>query len=305
VFGWRAEEQSVDLVFGSAWHAAMAHLLKHGYSAENLVESFQVFLKVYRVAFPNAAEDEDLRKPKTPDNAWRGLMEYVVRYSDDDFKVLHTEVAGRVPICDSPLRLLYFKIDNVIEEASGQVSVIERKTAGVGKVITRTWMDQWALSMQIGTYSHVLHMLYDSDKVGGVYIDGFSPANAPKLKKDGEPVANARDIEFNRFLIKMSPQRMDAWLFTANVWYEFLEQDFEDLDCAVTGDPVLQAFPMNPVSCSKYWGCPFRDYCVIWQNPLVHCNEPPLGYKVEFWDPRELETEAEEVIHLDTDKALV
>jgi len=25
---------------------------------------------------------------------------------------------------------------------------------------------------------------------------------------------------------------------------------------------------------------------MAWPNPLQRCDEPPLGFKVEYWDPR-------------------
>ena len=55
-------------------------------------------------------------------------------------------------------------------------------------------------------------------------------------------------------------------------------------DCK-DSDDVLSAFPMNTTNCSKYFGCPYFDFCTAWPNPLKRCNETPIGIEIEFWDP--------------------
>lgn len=52
----------------------------------------------------------------------------------------------------------------------------------------------------------------------------------------------------------------------------------------------MMAFPMNDTSCTDFFGCPYHDYCMSWQNPLQRCGEPPLGFREEFWDPSAMET---------------
>ena len=53
---------------------------------------------------------------------------------------------------------------------------------------------------------------------------------------------------------------------------------------------MLMCFPMNTESCTKYFGCAYHDFCQAWPNPLQHCEEPPLGFKIEHWDPTEGES---------------
>jgi hypothetical protein len=69
-----------------------------------------------------------------------------------------------------------------------------------------------------------------------------------------------------------------------------LEREMDRLFHCKESDPVLMAFPMRSKACTDYRGCPFRDYCLSWANPLQRCYEPPLGFREEFWNPAEMET---------------
>jgi len=83
---------------------------------------------------------------------------------------------------------------------------------------------------------------------------------------------------------------MNAWLWTVNDLLDDLEREFDRLGHCSENDSVLMAFPMNPSGCSSYRGCPYHDYCISWSNPLQRSDEPPLGFKVEFWNPMDMDT---------------
>ena len=51
----------------------------------------------------------------------------------------------------------------------------------------------------------------------------------------------------------------------------------------------MTAFPMNPTSCTNYFGCAFHDFCMAWPNPLRRCGEPPIGFVEQHWDPTQEE----------------
>jgi hypothetical protein len=80
---------------------------------------------------------------------------------------------------------------------------------------------------------------------------------------------------------------MQNWLFHARHYCDRLEDEYEHLiaACSSLDDAVLTAFPQNPQSCTKYFGCAFYDFCCAWPNPLQHAEKPPLGFKMEHWDP--------------------
>ena len=80
---------------------------------------------------------------------------------------------------------------------------------------------------------------------------------------------------------------MGAWLYIVNNTYSHIEMELDHLMHSSENDQLLQAFPMNPEGCTKYRGCEFHDFCLLWPNPLRQCHEPPLGFRQEYWDPRE------------------
>jgi len=95
---------------------------------------------------------------------------------------------------------------------------------------------------------------------------------------------------FKRVPAWKSPEQMNVWLWNTVDLLDDLDRDMDRLFHCRESDPVMQAFRMNPESCTKYWGCVWHDYCLSWGNPLRHCYEPPLGFRQEFWNPIEMET---------------
>ena len=78
---------------------------------------------------------------------------------------------------------------------------------------------------------------------------------------------------------------MNVWLWNVNNYMDQVDRETDRLSFCKESDDVLMAFPLNPGSCTKYRGCQYHDFCMSWANPLKRCFEPPLGFKVEFWDP--------------------
>ncbi len=285
VLGWSFERPDVHLVFGTAWHLAMQRLYPSGttpdYSDEAVVEACLLFEEEYRKSF--SAEMDADRSPKTPANAFRGLTQYVQMYRGaDKFTTHFTEVAGSVFI-NSSYNKLYFKMDTVVEDPAYGMMSLEHKT---GSKLGRVWTDQWPQKIQIGTYSHVLYSLFPSEQIYGIIINGFFPTDAPKLKLNGEPYAGATDNKFVRVPIRRRVEQMEDWYFTVNYWYAEMLRDFDRLASCTENDSCMLAFPKNTENCTKYFGCPFSDFCQAWTNPLQRTHKPQPGFKVEFWDPR-------------------
>src|SRR5574337_1338954 len=57
VLGWSLEEPNIHLVFGEAWHLAMAHLLTNGYSPQSVAEAYELFRAKYLESFREADEE--------------------------------------------------------------------------------------------------------------------------------------------------------------------------------------------------------------------------------------------------------
>lgn len=266
VLGWRREYTSNHLVFGQAWHEALEHLYKTGFSIEELPTAYAKFLTIYRAELPETTDS--WFKGKTPENALRGLIEYTKEYASDvyEIKVLHTEVGGLVGIGRD--REIAVKLD-LIGEKNGQVMALEHKT---GSACGETWANQWKLSIQIGAYLHALMAYYPCEGYFPyIYINGT--------------FFYVKQRKFMRVPITRSGEAMQNWLTTVHHLIDSIEADFAKLaDCSDT-DPVLDAFPMHPTACTSYAGCQFHDLCTCVANPLKYAAEPITGYRQYWWEP--------------------
>lgn len=270
ILGWKSTSPRNDLKFGEAWHVAMEHLLLHGYSNKSVVDAYDKFLECYREEFDE--ESDELFGAKTPNNALKALAQYSNKYERDldELEILYTEIVGTVPITSS--QVLHFKMDSIFRQRGGAnlYGSFEHKTKGGG--ISQSWFNTWLMSIQIGTYHHVLYCLYPENVVDGVKING---AGFLKTKFD-----------FQRLPIKKTRPQMQVWLSIVLKYIDDMKRDLDILSESDASDNLLDAFAHRPQACDKWWGCPFLDYCISWPNPLRECDEPPMGYKVEFWDPR-------------------
>lgn len=275
LLGWRSTTPNNHLVFGSAIHEAMEYMYLNGFSYPAVLAAHDKFMECYRADF--GPDTDELYAPKTPENALVMLEQYADNYADDltRYEVEYTEIAGTVPV--SPDRVLHFKMDTVLKDlALDRHFCLEHKTKGGG--FNRQWNDQWLLSVQTGTYSHVLHSLYPDESPLRVVINGLA-----LLKTK---------IDFTRVPVEWGEDQMRVWLWNVNHLFDLYEHYMHLLLAAKESDPVLMTFPMSTESCTKYFGCPYQDFCYTWPNPLKRCWEPPLGFEVSHWDPSEIEASA-------------
>jgi len=270
VLAWRSDAPNNHLVFGTAWHDAMEHLLLNNYSDESVIAGFEKFLLSYREHFP--PESDELYHPKSPANALKALGLYCEQHAGDqyEFETLYTEIAGTVPI--NADQVLHFRLDSICRSENGSIFSLEHKTAGN---FSRFWTDQWPMAVAVGTYTHVMNCLYNPADVWGVRINGTA-----FLK---------RDIKFLRVPVRKTLSHMKQWLWNVAWWADQIRWQFDLLEKCSESDQVLTAFPQQPGSCTKYFGCPYHDFCLAWPNPLAHADEPPAGYTIEHWDPSERE----------------
>ncbi len=252
----------------------METLLTYGYYEESVQIAFVRFLDHYRKFFP---EDTDAQyAPKNPETAFHALIRYTVQYADDlkQYEKLYTEVAGSVPVMEG--RNIHFRMDAIMRDRStDEVFALEHKTTKRGG---RTWVDQWALSIQCGTYAHALYCLYGPTSVYGVRVNG---------------AVFKKDMEFIRVPVKKTLPSMNVWHSTVCSVIREMTNSFHVLADARPSDRVLEAFPLNPTACTKYWGCPYHDFCTCWANPLDRCKEAPAGFAVTRWDPSDKDSNYE------------
>lgn len=269
ILGWRPEDPNIHLEFGKAWHKAMEHIILFGYTPERVYEAYLLFEEHYRQFW--GPELDAQHAPKSPGNALAALAEYCKYYKDDEFSPIYTEIAGTISI--NPDDVIHFRMDSIIETPLG-VKSREHKT---GSQLSRQWTDQWKNSIQTGTYNHVLFALFPFERVWGVEINGT--------------IFNKTKVQFQRVPARRSREMMQVWLSTVNFWVSLIKNETEILfsECSEEDD-CLAAFPCNPQACTKYFGCRYFDYCTAWPNPLRNAHEPPMGMKIEHWDPAEEES---------------
>lgn len=270
VLGLKPDYESVHLVFGSAIHEALEHLLlnKQRMDRANVIqEAFLKFFTEYRATF--TPDDDALNKLKTPEKALEILNAYDKYYllEDSDSDVLYTEVAGTVPVDDE--NELHFKLDSIIRDSNG-IYCLEHKTTSAD---SKPWQQQWIMSLQVGTYHHVLYTMYPANEVYGVVINGIIP--------------RTKDIGFRRVPVRHSIDQMQIWNQQVRQLIHEIDFNFGLLSSESTSSNVLQAFPLRTTSCVDYGtSCPYISFCSNWKNPLHVADRIPLGFKVDFWDPQ-------------------
>ena len=275
VLGWTGEESNIHLVHGEGWHRAMSHVLRFGYEPDEIQKAFVKYLDHYREHF-NEQQDAN-NYPKSPGSVLNALVEYSVKYGDEDFELLHTEIAGTVPVDDN--RVLHFRLDTICKDKEGYFC-LEHKTTSQ---LSQAWLDSWSLSLQVWLYTHVLYCLFPPEEVFGIKINGAV------FRKKGN--------EYPRVLIRKTPEQMAVGHWNVLNTLDLLEWDYDELAECKPGDAVMEAFPMNDTACYSFGRiCEYHGYCTAWANPLDRCSEPPPGLVVKRWDPSDLEDNAKAVV---------
>lgn len=282
VLGWRSDSPNIHLEWGGGIHEGMDVLLRGKragipFSDERLREAaYAAFLEKYSRSFDPAFDEGNGNK--TALGARMLLNAYCDYYERDPevLKVLYVEIPGAVQVTED--HLLHFRIDTIVETPWG-ISSLEHKTTGMN---SDTWANQWALSLQVGAYTHALHTNWPEDDLYGVLVNGL--------------IIKKRDCDFRRVPVQRFGNMMSAWLSQVHRLLYAMDHEFEVLADSTPDDPCLEAFPMNTQSCTKYGTCPYHAYCTAWANPLTRCEEPPIGTKVEHWDPSEVEGQPEMVV---------
>lgn len=290
IFGWRMDIPAHDLHFGSSWHKAREYQLINGY--DDIQGAYDSFLAEYRKHFD--PESDNLYQPKTPAGVLNALMKFASERHLDlvENEVVQvnsrkmTEISGTVPVSES--RVLYYRMDSIMKRLSNdRIFSWDHKTTKGKYINQRQWEEQFHLGIQNGTYTHCLYCMFPIDQVDGIEFcgTGFEFLSRGSKNRPAGYHATLRRVPAFK-----TPEQMNTWLWTVNDILNSIDRDMEELFRCKEEDSVLMAFRQNPKSCTDYRGCPYHDYCLSWQNPLQHCYEPPLGFRVEFWDPSKVET---------------
>jgi len=278
ILGWRSEAPNIHLEFGKAWHLAMEHLINNDYENDSISAAYKKFFEHYRKFFPELMDEANA--PKNPANALKALVQYCEEYKEDRFTPIYTEIAGTVPVDDG--KVLHFRMDSVLESQDKMIFSREHKT---GSQLSRQWTDQWALAIQTGTYNHVLNCLYPPEKVWGVEINGV--------------FFQKKENKFQRVPARRNLHMMNSWQWTVCHFMNMIDFETKRMFDVKESDEVMEAFPCHPTNCTKYFGCKYHDFCMAWANPISRCDEIPLGFKTEWWNPADEESNAKHIFHLE------
>lgn len=285
ILGWVPDRPNHDLYFGQAWHIAREYMLIHGY--DKILQAYDAFEEFYRKEFP--ADTDVIYRPKDP----MGVLTALSKYEDEpetrrdliDNKILLTETAGTVPI-NNRGRVLYYRMDSVVQRnEDGKIFSWDHKSRR--GTFNRQWSEKFFLSIQNGTYTHCMYCMYPIDMVLGLVFDGcgFEYLKRPSKNRDA-----GYHVTFKRVPAFKPPDQMNSWLWTVNWLYDEYERELDALSSCTPDDVSLFSFPMNDTACMDFFGCHYHDFCIAWQNPLQRFQEPPPGYKQEFWNPAEIES---------------
>ena len=269
ILGWRSEMPNNHLHFGTCFHLGMEHILKNGLTTEAAEQATIIFLDAYRKETP--PDQDEVYHPKTPTMAYSAYMEYVRVYRNDRFELLLSEIAGALTI-DAGVDI-YFRMDAILRNEAGRIVGMDHKTSSTAPgYFRKLWHDDFDLSFQMHTYQALLNACYGQDENEGVIVNGVF-----LLKKSA--------IDFERINFRKSPDMLNAWAWEASLMVAMIRANIERAMNCSDDDTVFRAFPRNTQSCTKYGGCQFKGFCLGWANPLRRVEEPPVGWKVEFWDP--------------------
>lgn len=291
VYGWRPDEKSIALTFGSAWHAASDVVWRA--ASENLSdrstirsiveEAHNAFILEWMkdgLAHPDELGPDELENlgARTPQVAKEMLHGYIEArkhiFSDPSFKLLAVELPFAVPLDPNDESLFYVgRLDKIFEYRK-QVIVGEHKTSSSykkGGPFRSDFVDSFDVSAQIDGYIYALRSQY-RERAAGVWIDG----------------ALVHKTDHNGFMFipqSRSDAQLDSWLWETHSYIDQIEGNKAALaERAHDDTDYLAAFPRNTSSCLQYGRCPMLDICRTTPNP-AKLDGPPLGYNVNFWSP--------------------
>lgn len=287
LLGWRPDLPAHDAYFGESFHKAREHQLIHGY--HDIAGAFNAFLAHYRLEFPESTDN--LYRPKDPTNVLNALMKFAEERPTDLIEnevvtldgMKMTEISGTVPVDEK--RVLYYRMDSIMRRISDDMIFSwDHKTT---KRLSRQWRERFHLSIQNGTYTHCLYCMFPIEQVLGLEFCGTC---FEYLQRGSKNRSAGYHITFERVPAFKTPEQMNVWLWNVVDLLDDLERETDRLYHCSENDEVLMAFPLNPGSCTDYWGCAYHDFCLSWSNPLRACEDVPLGFREEFWDPSAMET---------------
>ena len=290
ILGWKLDMPAHDLYFGTCWHIAREYQLLNGY--EDVAGAYELFINKYREEFD--PETDSIYTPKDP----LGVVTALSKFRDERLSDLTenevveldgkkmTEISGTVPISDT--QVLYYRMDSIMRRKEDQMIFSwDHKTTSERYINGYQWAEQFHLGIQNGTYTHCLYCLFPIEQVLGIEFCGTGFAY---LKRGSSARPAGHHTTLRRVPAYKTPEQMNVWLWNVLDILSDLDRDMDRLMHCSDSHSVLNAFQMNPKSCTNYRGCPYHDFCLSWNNPLQRCEDAPIGFRIEHWDPSAMDT---------------
>lgn len=291
VLDWVPNNKRIPLTFGSAWHKAMEYVWAHapdilrngGHIRDVFPGAYEEFLKEWeslgmpRVLSADEEKDYAPRTPRVAQNMLLGYLESRARtiLTDPSLTVIAVEKAFAVPVDpENPDNFYVGRIDKIVQHR-GLIKGIEHKTTTQykkGGPFRGTFLDSFSPNSQVDGYQYALHLLYPTEKLGGVWVDAA--------------LVHRSEEGFMFIPIELQTQMLDAWLWDVQYWIAMVNASKEDLQSVRPDHKVMTAFPKNTNSCFDFGSaCTYIDVCKAWSNPV---GKPlPPNMRIEHWEPLE------------------
>lgn len=292
---WNPELMAKPLGFGLAWHNSMDFVWEFAKTLDRqylLVGAKDVFWGTWKEH--NMPTDDAILMsiyPRTPGRAGEMLEYYIEKYYDwlNEIELLEIESAFIVPIGEDQFENVMYmgRLDKVYRDPrlNNKIVILDHKTTSM---MANSWFESFSPNSQVDGYSYAGNMMY-GDEFWGIMIDGASvmknhSKSGPGVDRDLPP-----GIAFPKVPMQRAFNNLGAWHWEAKRTIMDIENEMatlRDFDIADMHDDFFSCFPKNTTNCFCYGRCIYADVCKMIPNPHKDHPEPPHGFVVDKWDPR-------------------
>lgn len=280
---------SLDLVFGQAFHfglekAHQAWASNPELSALDLTTVASECLNLFWESEAAPWFDSDASFPKSPGRAADMFHNYFQRFYDSDKKgkILGVETPFTINLgLDLPDYI--GRLDLPIE-FDGWLYIYEHKTS---KYVSDTTIAGFENSLQAEGYLTAGYLYYD--KIPRVLYNIF--------------LCQKTKIDFTRHQVTRRKEAIDRFLLevshhAAKINFEIAQYEDDLLEGRLDSKTDILPYFLRAnatLACTNYFRkCPYFDLCMMRNNPALWRNNPPQGFKIEEWNPREHEKATKE-----------
>ena len=279
--GWRSEGIRKPLVFGIAWHAAMAVVWQgfHKLGKNLLPVAMEAFWQSWiEEGAPKTLDLATIEEwgARTPHVAEEMLINYVHERESilKKSRLISSEQPFAVPIFPDDTSVWYIGRKDEKILLNGEGLVIEHKTTSEYKKdggFKSSYIEGWSPNAQIEGY---------------LYSEQHEKKNRARMVwVDAALVHKQVHDKFKFIPISIATGGIEAWLWECRDWIARIMSERERLATADTNASHMTAFPKNTESCSgKYGLCEFIHLCRSVNNPHK-LKVPPEGFVEDRWEP--------------------